>query len=77
MVGRNMRKLKRKIKDEPQLALTVPAVLCFITFITNIVHAIKDWKFDNNDFHQLLASADGFETVVLFIVMVALRKKKQ
>lgn len=72
-----MRKIKRKIKSEPQIALTVPAVLCFITFITNIFQALKDGNLDNNEMHQLLASADGFETVVLFFVMVALRKKKQ
>ena len=72
-----MRKLKRRIRKQPQLALTVPAMLCFITFVTNIVQALRDGNIDNNELHQLLASADGFEAVVLFLVMLALRNKKK
>jgi hypothetical protein len=77
MMGRAMRKLKRNIQNKPCLALSIPAVLCFITFVTNIVQALKDGNIDSNELHQLLASADGFETVVLCVIMMALRKKKQ
>ncbi len=72
-----MRKLRRKIKSKPHLVLSVPALLCFFTFITNLITALKDGNIDSNELHQLLSTADGFETVVLLIVMVVLRDKKK
>lgn len=71
-----MKKLRRKLKSKAHVVLTVPAILCFITFITNLVHALSDGVIDNNELHQLLLTADGFETVVLSIIIVALRDKK-
>jgi hypothetical protein len=72
-----MKKLRDYIKKKPHIVLTVPALLCFVTFIVNLLHALKDGNIDVNDYHQLLATADGFETVVLFIIMVALKDKKK
>lgn len=72
-----MRRLKRKIKNNAHLALSVPAVLCALTFITNLVTALKDGKIDSNEMHQLLATADGFETVLLVVVMVVMGRKKK
>lgn len=59
------------------MALSVPAVLCFITFITNLIKALSDGNIDTNELHALLASADGFETVLLFVVMLVLKDKKK
>jgi len=70
-----MNELMNKLKDNAHIAISVPAVLCFITFITNFVKALSDGNIDTNEFHTLLASADGFETVILFVVMLALKKK--
>jgi hypothetical protein len=72
-----MRKLRGKVKEKPHLVLSVPALLCFLTFITNLFAALKDGNIDGNELHQLLSTADGFETVVLLIVMVVLRDKKK
>jgi len=72
-----MRKVKSYFKKKPHMVLSVPTILCFITFITNFTKALSDGNIDGNEFHSLLASADGFETVVLFILMLVLKDKKK
>lgn len=72
-----MRKIRDKINENPNLVLSVPAVLCFITFVTNLVAALKDGVIDSSELHQLLSTADGFETVVLVVLMLILKRKKQ
>lgn len=76
-MGKSARKIRRKINQRPHLVLSVPAVLCFITFITNFIAAMKDGTIDSIELHQLLSSADGFETVVLVVLMLVLRKRKR
>lgn len=68
---------KEFFRNKPHLALSVPTILCFITFITNLFSALKDGTIDTHELHALLASADGFETVVLFVVMLLLKGKKK
>lgn len=72
-----MKSIWKYIKDNPGHVISVPALLCFLTFITNLITALKDGNIDSNELHQLLSTADGFETVVLLIVMVVLRQKKK
>ncbi len=72
-----MKNLKEKIQDNAHIALSVPTVLCAITFVTNLFSALKDGNIDNSEMHQLLASADGFETVILVVVMFVLNGKKK
>lgn len=72
-----MKKLKDKFKSKPYLALSVPAALCFVTFITNFIASLKDGNIDGTELHQLLSSADGFETVVIIIVMYILHAKNK
>lgn len=72
-----MKRLLDYLKKKPHTALTVPALLCFVTFITNLISALKDGNIDSNEYHQLLATADGFETVVLFLIMFAINNKKK
>lgn len=71
-----MKKLKKLLKRKAHVALSVPAVLCFITFITNLFKALEDRNIDTNELHALLASADGFETTILFVIMLLIRDKK-
>ncbi len=72
-----MDKLREYLKNKPHIALSAPAVLCFLTFITNLVKAMQDGYIDDAEFHQLLSTADGFETVILFVVMLVLRDKNK
>ena len=65
------------LKDKIHLAIGAPAVLCFITFITNLVHALSDGNIDSAEMHSLLASIDGFESVVLFAAMYVMKKKEK
>lgn len=68
--------LRELIKSKPHVVLSMPAILCFVTFILNFFTAVSDGKIDANEMTTLLGTADGFETVVLFVVMLALRNKK-
>lgn len=72
-----MAKIRKYLKSKPHIAISVPAVLCFVTFITNLITAFQDGNIDGNELHQLLSTADGFETVVLFMVILVLRDKKK
>ncbi len=62
---------------KPHLALSIPAILCFITFITNFRASIADGNIDSAELHQLLMSVDGFETVVIVFVMAVLHYKNK
>ena len=72
-----MDKLRKYLKERPHVAISVPAVLCFLTFVTNLITALKDVNIDSAELHQLLSTADGFEAVVLFAVMLALKDKRK
>jgi len=65
------------LKNKVHLVLCVPAILCLLTLVTNLIHALKDGNIDSNELHMLLASADGFETILLIIVMFALKEKNK
>ena len=72
-----MNKVKNYFKKNPHIVLSVPTILCFITFITNLIKALSDGNIDANEFHALLASADGFEATIMFMVMLVLKNKKK
>jgi hypothetical protein len=72
-----MDELLKLIKEKPHVAVLVPAILCFVQFITNLFTALSDGHIDNNELHQLLASADGFETVFLLIIVMVLKGKQK
>ena len=67
--------LKEFIKSRPHVALSAPAILCFITFITNFIASIKDGVIDSAEYHTLLTTFDGFEAVVLFFIALALNDR--
>jgi len=72
-----MDKLRQFLKEKPHVAIGIPAILCFVTFLTNLFAALSDGVIDSNEFHSLLSTADGFEAVVLFAVMLVLKNKKK
>ena len=76
-MNRLIRSIRVYLLNKPHVALSVPAVLCFVTFITNFIASLKDGIIDDVEYHRLLSTADGFETVVLVIIMLALRNKKK
>lgn len=72
-----MRKLRKVLRDKPHVAIGVPAILCFITFVTNLIASLKDGVIDPNEMHQLLTTADGFQAVALFIIVLILKEKNK
>lgn len=67
----------KNFRKNAHIVLSVPAILCFITFIINLIAAFKDGNIDNNELHQLLMTADGFEAVLVSIIILVLRNKKK
>jgi len=68
--------LKQVIQKYPVHSLIFPTLLGFVTFLANLISALSDGVIDGNEFHQLMSSSSGIETVLLLVVMVALKKKK-
>lgn len=69
--------LNRIIKRRPHVALSIPALLSGFSFFGNLFTALSDGQIDGNELHQLLSSADGLQTVLLIIIMVALKERRK
>jgi len=65
------------MRDKPHVVISIPALMCFITCIINFISFSRDGVIDSNELHQLLSTADGFETVVLVAIMFALSYKQK
>ncbi len=65
------------LRSKPHMAIGLPAVLGAITFVTNLVSALTDGVIDSNELHTLMSTIDGFETVLLFVVMGVLKDKNK
>jgi len=72
-----MDKLRKKIKQKPHLALSIPALLCLIAFVTNFVASLRDGVIDSTELHKLLSMAEGSQGIILVIIMLALGNKKK
>ena len=70
-----MKRLIELIKKHPHTAISGPAVLCAITFCTNLYTAFSDGAIDANEFSALLSTVDGFESVLLFVVGFILKSQ--
>jgi len=65
------------IANKPHCALSLPAILSFGQFIAKVVDICKTGDLDPTTVNQLLSSANGFETVVLCIIMFVLKSKNK
>ncbi len=72
-----MKRLKKMLKAKTPVVLSVPLLLCFVTFITNLIKSLRDGNIDSDEFHQLLSTSDGFEAVILFAIMFVLKDKNK
>lgn len=70
-----MEKIIEFIKNNPILSLILPSVISGGTFFGNLLIAISDGVLDTNELHTLMSSANGFELVVLLVIMIALKSK--
>lgn len=69
--------LKKLLGNNPVLAMIVPSLLSLGNFAVNLIAALSnDGIIDPNEYKQLIASANGLETLILFAIMYALSKKK-
>lgn len=69
-------KIREYLKNNPNVAISLPTILCFIQFITDVIDIFKTGEFNSNMLNQLVSSANGFEAVSLFFIMLILKNKK-
>ncbi len=70
-----MKRLAAYIKSNPIVAVSLLAGLCFVQFLVRLVLAISSGTLNGSTINQLMSTADGFEAVVLFGIMIVLRSK--
>lgn len=68
--------LKELIKKNPFISLLMPTGLGGFTFFGNLFAALSDGNLDSNELHQLMSSASGLETLLLLVIMFALKEGK-
>lgn len=71
-----MSKTKKKGVNKPRVAVTLLAMLSFVSFISNILEALKDGHLSATEFGNLMSSAEGFESVALVIIAIIWKKRK-
>lgn len=69
--------LKKHFTVGVNVALSVSTIMCFVQFISSLYGAFRTGVFDSGTVNNLLSSFDGFESVILFFVMIVLNKKKK
>jgi len=72
-----MKFLQDLIKNNPFTALLLPTALSGASFIGHLIVALSGDQIDWKELHDLMSSANGLETLLLMIIMVALKKPKK
>ena len=67
--------LKELLKINPNLALWPALGMGLFTFVGHLAIALSDGQLDSNEIHQLLSGASGLETAIVFLAILALRRK--
>lgn len=69
--------LSNFIKNNPFHALLYPVGLGSFSFFMNILAALSDGQIDGDEFHQLLSSSSGLQTVLLIVIMFSLKSNNK
>lgn len=72
-----MKKVKKYMRDKPHIAVSVPTALCCGSFLTELIQAFRDCGVTLQNIKDILASINGFEAMLLLIIMLILRKKNK
>lgn len=72
-----MQWLNDLIKKHPFKALLLPTGLSGLSFIGSLAGSLSDGNIDGSELHDLLSSANGLETLLLMVIMVALKQQKK
>lgn len=77
MENNTIKKTKSNFYKKTHIAINISTILCFISFVTNLIQSLKDGIIDNHELHVLLSSVNCVETIILFVVGFALRDSKK
>jgi hypothetical protein len=72
-----MKNLMKYLQENPHVAVLVVSFICFAQFITSIFNVLRGGRMDDESINHLLASVDGIEAVMLFLIMLGLQNKKK
>lgn len=66
--------LRKLLESNPASIILVPSLLSAFTFFGHLVSALSDGVIDNQEFHQLMSTANGVEMVILFLIIYILNR---
>jgi uncharacterized membrane protein YqgA involved in biofilm formation len=69
--------IKKHFTGGVNVALSVSTIMCFVQFVSSIYGAFRTGVFDSSTINNLLSSFDGFESVILFCIMIVLNRRKK
>lgn len=72
-----MNKLFEWVQKRVDRILTLPALFLSGQFAWDLVTFMKDGHLDDQEMHQLLASADGIELIIVLLVIAVFRYKRK
>jgi len=64
--------LKKLFGSNPVISLLAPSILSGMTFLGQVASAIQSGNVDSPEFHHLMMSSSGLETLILVVVMIAI-----
>lgn len=64
--------LKKLFGANPVISLLAPSVLSGITFLGQLAAALQSGNIDSPEFHHLMVSSSGFQTIILVVIMIAI-----
>jgi hypothetical protein len=65
------------IKKYPLAALIIPTVLSGFSFFGHLFSIVSDGTIDPQELHGLMSSANCLETLLLIMIMMALRQPRK
>lgn len=72
-----MKRLRKHTKSKRRIVITATMFLCFVTFVTNLIAAVKTGNISTEAYAQLATTADGFGAMCSAIIAVVLRAKNK
>ncbi len=69
-------KFKSLLEGNLFQVLGVPTALSGVTFVSNVVQSLSDGNLSHSELQGLISSASGIETLILLLLMIALKFKK-
>lgn len=68
-----MELLRFLVNKKPVTFLALPTILSILSFIGGVLVSMSDGEIDSIEFHNLLSSANGIESIILLVFVIFVR----